>query len=156
MLLRSPPPKFTPAVVIKWLTCFHWHMNKHFFTSGYKMCLVIYANGNGGIKGTHISVYLQILHGPHDDQLDWPLSLNYWTSLRNDLDLPDDEEYNKPGGNGWGYPIFIKKSELNFNSSKNAQYLKDDKLYIRVTSKMPSSHKPWLEYTQCIVKLDAR
>ena len=63
------------------------------------------------------------------------------------LDFPDDEKYNKPGGNGWGYPTFIKQSELNFNSSKNAQYLKDDKLNIRVTSKMPSSHKPWLDYT---------
>ena len=45
-----------------------------FFTSnpGYRMALVIYPNGYGGCQGSHVSVFVQILHGPKDDQLVWP------------------------------------------------------------------------------------
>ena len=138
---------------------------EHFFTSGYKMRLVVYANGENDRKGSHLFVYLRILHGPHDDQLDWPLKGTFIIELLNQhedknhhrrtLNYPDDhtlecpgnEDINKPGGTGWGYLTFIEQSELDFNSSKNTQYLKDDKLYIRVTSKMTSDRKPWLDHT---------
>ena len=64
------------------------------------------------------------------------------------IDYPGDGEHCKPSGTSWGYPIFIKQSLLDFNSSEKIQYLKDDKLYIRVTPKtMVSSRKPWLDYT---------
>ena len=45
-----------------------------FFTSnpGYRMALVIYPNGHGSCQGSHVSVFVQILHGPKDDQLVWP------------------------------------------------------------------------------------
>ena len=133
------------------------HDSEHFFTSGYKMCLLVYANGYGDGEGTYFSVYLKILHGPHDDQLDWPLKGTFIIELLNQLednnhhgktiDYRGDGEYNKPGGYGLGYPRFIEQSELDFNSSKNTQYLKDNKLYIRVTPKIASSCKPWLDYT---------
>ena len=51
------------------------------------------------------------------------------------IDYPGDGEDCRPGGS-LGHPTFIKQSELDFNSSKNTQYLKDDKLFIRVTPKM--------------------
>ena len=132
------------------------HVSEPFFTSltGYKMCLEVYANGQGDGKGSHLSVYLKILHGPHDDQLEWPLKGTFIIELLNQLEdknhrretlnYPDDKEYCKPGGSGWGYDTFIKHS---VNPSKNTQYLKDDKLYIRVTPKMASDRKPWLDYT---------
>ena len=135
------------------------HYSEPFFTSptGYRMCLVVYPNGEGDRKGSHLSVFLKILHGPHDNQLDWPLNGAFIIELLNQLedrnhhrrtlDYPSDKDINKPGGTTWGYPTFLKQSELDFNSSKNTQYLKDDKLYIRVTSKMASSCKPWLDYT---------
>ena len=143
------------------------HDSEPFFTSltGNKMRLEVDANGNGDEEGSHLSVYLQILHGPHDDQLNWPLKGTFIIELLNQLEdrnhhrktlnypddhtleCPGDEDINKPGGDCWGYPAFIEQSKLDFNSSKNTQYLKDDKLYIRVTSKMASSHKPWLDYT---------
>ena len=131
------------------------HVSEHFFTSGYKMHLAVCANGEDDGEGTYISVFLRILHGPHDDQLDWPLKGTFIIELLNQLevknhhrttiDYPGDGEHCRPGGSGWGEPTFIEQSELNFNSSKNTQYLKDDKLNIRVTSNMPSSHKPWLD-----------
>ena len=121
------------------------------------MCLHVFANGHHNGEGSHLSVFLKILHGPHDDQLDWPLKGTFAIDLLNQLedknhhwmifDLPDGKEHHKPGGKGFGYETFIEQSELDFNSSKNTQYLKDDKLYIRVASKMASSCKPWLKYT---------
>ena len=129
-----------------------------FLTSltGYKVCLMIYANGCGIGKGSYLSVFMKILHGPHDDQLHWPLKGGFIIRLLNQLedrnhywitlDYPGDGECCRPGG-GLGFHTFIKQSELDFNSSRNTQYLKDDKLYIKVTSKISSSHKPWLDYT---------
>ena len=135
------------------------HSSEPFFTSitGYKMCLLVYASGNGDGEGSHLSVFLRILRGPHDDQLDWPLKGTFIIDLLNQLDdnnhhrttvnYPGDGEHGRSGGNGWGFHTFIKLSELDFNSSKNTQYLKDDKLYIKVTPNMASSCKPWLNYT---------
>ena len=122
------------------------HSSAPFFTSltGYKMCLLVYANGNGIGEGSHLSVFLKILHGPHDDQLVWPLNGSFVIELRNQLedknhhwgtiDYRGDGEHYRPGGS-FGHQTFIKQSELDFNLSKNTQYLKDDKLYIRVTPK---------------------
>ena len=42
-------------------------------THGYKMCIRVYANGNGDGAGTHVSVYLVLMRGIFDDDLKWPL-----------------------------------------------------------------------------------
>lgn len=39
---------------------------------GYNMQVKVYPNGNGTAKGTHISVFVCILEGVHDDRLSWP------------------------------------------------------------------------------------
>ena len=39
---------------------------------GYKMCLRVYANGKGDGAGTHVSVYVYLMRGEHDDKLTWP------------------------------------------------------------------------------------
>ena len=134
------------------------HDSEPFYTSltGYKMCLLVCANGEGDRKGSHLSVYLYILHGPHDDQLVWPLKGSFVIDLLNQrednnhhsltVNYLGDGEHSRPGGS-WGYPTFIKQSGLDFNLYKNTQYLKDDKLYIKVTPNMASSCKPWLNYT---------
>ena len=36
---------------------------------GYKMCLKVYVAGGGAGKGTHLSVFLYLMKGPHDDEL---------------------------------------------------------------------------------------
>ena len=41
--------------------------------NGYKMCLDAYAAGNGDGNGTHLSVYLSLVEGSHNDELTWPL-----------------------------------------------------------------------------------
>ena len=37
-------------------------------------------------EGSHLLVYLKILHGPHDDQLDWPLKGTFIIELLNQLE----------------------------------------------------------------------
>ena len=47
------------------------------YEGGYQMCLRVDAGGYGDGKGTHVSVYLHLMKGPHDDKLEksgyWPL-----------------------------------------------------------------------------------
>ena len=99
---------------------------------GYKMCLEVDANGDGSGEGTHVSVFICIMKGKHDDQLQWPfegdiiieplnwredkghhenlVSLKYWTST----------------GLGLGCPQFISHSFLSYNPTTNIEYLQDD------------------------------
>ena len=37
------------------------------------MCLNVDAAGNGDGEGTHLSVFLAVMKGSHDDELTWPL-----------------------------------------------------------------------------------
>ena len=39
---------------------------------GYKMCLSVYAKGIGPGKGTHVSVFANLMKGDFDDKLKWP------------------------------------------------------------------------------------
>lgn len=43
-------------------------------TSGYKLCIRLYLNGDGTARGTHISIFLVILRGSYDALLHWPFS----------------------------------------------------------------------------------
>ena len=45
----------------------------HFYThpNGYKMCLSVYAKGNGSGRSTHLSVFVCLMKGEFDDQLKW-------------------------------------------------------------------------------------
>ena len=41
------------------------------------MCLMVYVSGDGNGAGTHVSIYLFLMRGPYDDELQrldrWPL-----------------------------------------------------------------------------------
>ncbi|XP_066921418.1 TNF receptor-associated factor 4-like [Clytia hemisphaerica] len=64
----------------------------HFFTvNGYKGDLEVHLNGQGAGKNTHISVFFQILNGPYDDLLKWPIP---WKSYSFIL-LINDKEVDK-------------------------------------------------------------
>ena len=39
---------------------------------GYKLYLSVYCNGNRDGKGTHVSVYVHVMSGEHDYELEWP------------------------------------------------------------------------------------
>ena len=132
-------------------------MSPSFYTSpeGYHMCLQIYANGNGDGKQTHVSAYVPILKGKHDNTLKWPFVGNYFFELLNQLENKNHHimslnltasKHKAKVGPAWGYDTFIPHFMLSCDTSKRIQYLKDDALYFRLTVTQ-SDHKSWLDYT---------
>ena len=51
-----------------------WYSRPFFaFEEGYVVCLRVNAAGIDDGKGTHVSVYLHLMKGPYDDELEWPM-----------------------------------------------------------------------------------
>ena len=131
---------------------------------GYRMCIRVGANGSGRGKHTHISVFAYLMRGKNDDNLSWPFRGEVTFTLLNQLEdknhfthttkYPEDKD---DGGNrrvvdterskGYGYSSFIAHDRLGHNAAKNRQYLKDDCLYFRITTKTSDPVKPWLART---------
>ena len=113
---------------------------------GYKMCLTVYANGEGSGKGTHVSVYISLMRGDDDDNLKWPFKGTIKVSLLNQLedgqhhtsqlwlpDIPKDTCSERVTGKeraakGCGHHQFISHQDLQ-TVGKNCQYLKDNTLF---------------------------
>ena len=128
-----------------------WH-SLPFYThaQGYKMCLTVYANGRGGGEGTHVSVFAYLMRGEFDDNLKWPFQGSVVLQLCNQLEdkrhcghtisfreAVDPKATSRVTGGeraefGWGTPTLLAHNDLNFNSTNNCQYLKDDHLWFRI------------------------
>ncbi len=109
---------------------------------GYKMALEISAYGEGAGKGTHVSVYIRIMRGEYDDLLRWPLKASVTIQLISQL---NDAHYEmttpvyewtrvREGvvGVGWGWDRFVAHSDLEFNTQRRTEYLRNDRLNFRV------------------------
>ena len=166
------------------------HFNKHkqhkslyfsdpFVTheNGYKMQLRIDVNHDGY---GHIGVYVYLMKGPMDDILLWPFHGDVVVEL---LNWREDSGHHsgmiellanvsnsacsrvttgEQGSEAWGKSKFIKHSSLEYNPSKNTQYLQDDCLLFRVKEVIvhssefsqkcpkwqnPQTVSPYLEFT---------
>ena len=125
------------------------------------MCIRVDANGCGGGKGTHVSVYAYLICGENDDHLPWPFTGTVTVELLNQLE--DDNHISKKRpftvkiqeygqrvvkeekvSHGYGFPTYIPNSDLGYNAANNCQYLKDDCLYFRIMVAALSTSKPWL------------
>ena len=130
-----------------------WWSNPFFaFGDGYQMCLKVYAAGNGDGEGTHVSFFLYLMKGPHDDKLEqsghWPLRGTFIIELLNQLS--DNNHYSHMvqfhhnlnsvytnrvlegvKASGWGIPQFISHDIL-FHHSNNS-YHKSDFLIFRIS-----------------------
>jgi len=114
------------------------------------MCVRVDASGHGDGKGTHLSVFLVLMKGPHDDELKWPLREKFEIKLFNQISdsqhhsitLPFDDDTR---GNAdkrvtegekakfaWGRDRFISNEDL-YKTTPLHQSLKDDCLFIQVT-----------------------
>ena len=130
-----------------------WYSNT-FYThnNGYTMYLCVYAAGAGDGGGTHLSVFLCLTKGSHDDELTWPLTGKFEIKLLNQINdsehysknLPYDDsvpdknrnkvtENDKRGRHGWGYCRFISCEDLHKTTPK-CQYLKDDCFFFQITN----------------------
>ena len=125
---------------------------------GYKMCINVCANGDGEGKGSHISVFANLMKGDYDDNLEWPIQGKVTVTLLNQLQDSNHHTLivNCPKGEyekymqrvvmgdraelGYGHPTFIPHDDIKFKN-----YLKDDCLYFCVSADTPSPDpKPWL------------
>ena len=113
---------------------------------GYKICLKVYAGGNGDGEGTHLSVFLALMKGPHDDELTWPLRGAFEIKLLNQIkdskhcsmiltyDAGDVINRITEGDRvtmGWKYEKYISNGGLH-KVTPSCQYLKDDCLFFQV------------------------
>ena len=125
------------------------------FNEGYQVCLRVYADGFGDGKGTHVSVFLHVMKGAHDDNLEqsghWPLRGTFIIELLNQLSdkdhhsrkivfnthTDDDNTKRVTKGNraivGWGLHQFISLSTLDLLHNNDNGYFKNDTLYFRVS-----------------------
>jgi len=123
---------------------------------GYKMCLCVFVAGYGDGEGTHLSVSLCVMKGPHDDELTWPLRGKFKIKLLNQIS--DSEHHSKiltyddktPDDNarrvtesdkadGWGFHRFISNEDLHKTTkfrktNTTCQYLKDNSIYFKITN----------------------
>ena len=142
-----------------------WY-SQGFYTTpgGYKMCLSVFCNGNGGAANHYLSCFIHLLSGEYDDTLEWPFRGEVTIELLNQLEDKNHEkelfyfnnssplEYRirvrgKDVGRGGGLQQFMPHTELSFKPTLNRQYLKDDSLYFRVSVKATSKTRPWLVVT---------
>ena len=110
-------------------------------TNGYKMVLALYANGSGSGEGSHVSLFLKLMKGPNDDQLQWPYRWKYQLTIVSptggheksrtfDPAAPgcSSGPWEKPASTyntGCGKAQFLAHTELQ-------QYLKQDQMLITV------------------------
>ena len=128
-----------------------WHSPPFYtYTRGYKMCLKVYANGEGDGKGTHVSVYANVMRGAFDGNLKWPFQGRVVLQLCNQLEdkrhcahtisfneTTDPKAISRVTNgeraeSGWGTQTLIAHNDLNFKQVSNCQYLKDDCLHFQV------------------------
>ena len=117
---------------------------------GYKLQLKVDANGDGSGKGTHLSLYVFLLKGEYDDQLQWPFNANITVQLLNwSGDSSHEEETinhhtapleyrtrvteggTAPGGRGYGQ--FISHSVLESVTS-DTKYINEDSICFRIVN----------------------
>ena len=107
---------------------------------GYKMCLKVNPNALGECPSSHVSVFIKLLHGPHDDQLHWPFVGSVRIELLDQLTGRDHHCYQllfhkedrKFPGNHLGKTRFISHASLLGEGAGHACYLKDGRMYFRI------------------------
>ena len=119
---------------------------------GYKMCLKVYSNGDDSSAGTHVSVFVTLLRGEHDDNLLWPFrgcitlqlcnrredtghlnrTFNFVDSLGDDV--PRRVTEGERAAAGWGWNHFTPHTALYYNASKNTEFLMNNTLKFQVTA----------------------
>ena len=118
---------------------------------GYQMYMKVFPNGFNtvGAHGSHVSVWVPLMKGDHDDHLNWPVKGTLTVQLLNQLSDDNHSELVKFQFDGFGVECqrvrqrstarsgvwcfqFIPHKKLSHDSDKRCQYLKDDCIFFRV------------------------
>ena len=119
-----------------------------FYTSkgGYKVTLCVYPNGNGSSKGTHVSVFMCLMKGANDNNLQFPMTgiftvqvmnwngdnQHFEQSIQFDDNTPVEYRERAVTGErarGLGTHQLMSHNEL---TSSNKQYLHEDKMCFKI------------------------
>ena len=123
----------------------------HTAKCGYKLKLVVDADGADSGNGTHVSTGVFVMKGENDDNLDWPVNFDVTVQL---LNLREDkrrveriasfndctmldcrqrmlEDIMSPYG--MFHYQFISHTDLEYNSDKGTEYLRNDSLCFHVS-----------------------
>lgn len=132
---------------------------------GYRMCVIVEAQGVSKAKGAYVSIYAHLMRGEYDDNLPWPLVGTVTFELLNQLGNhshrkqtcnfpPDDKDNHRVtdkdiANTGYGCPKFVSHAKLGIGGAqevpKDVQYLKGDAIYLRVSVEAPDSvNHDWL------------
>ena len=136
---RHPRAKFTMTNFDKYKSDNDIWYSPRFYTHpyGYKMCLQVHANGSASGRGTHLSVFVCLMQGEFDDQLEWPFQRDITVKV---VDQKKDRDHvvhtfysgkapsercervmtKERTNNGWGIGQFLSHDEL------QPEYLMDD------------------------------
>ena len=125
------------------------YLSLPFYThsQGYKLCLVVDANGSGSGKNTHVSIGAIIMRGEHDQHLQWPFIGDIEFEL---LNWKEDRKHHKETltidinsgciqvtdrmyGSFNGIPQFVSHSSLLYNSATNTEYMQNNCLRLRAS-----------------------
>ena len=153
-----PPPDIVMSDFAKHKRDGDWWDSPPFYShiGGYKLCIVVVANGWGDGKGTCVGVLLYMMRGEYDDNLKWPFKGEIRVQLLNQrgdkwhfeqallrlshysLEHFDVNTYAKVVGReraelGWGPAWFLPHADLAYNPAKGCQYLRNDCLKFRIT-----------------------
>lgn len=123
---------------------FHWESTPFYsFPKGYKFDVTIYPHGTSRCMGTHLSIYVCLLRGEYDDQLEWPFHGAVFVELYNyntrswdskpevEFEESDNVKFTgKPEDSrsnpGLGFPNWVLLDELDM------QYCHNDMVRFRV------------------------
>ena len=127
-----------------------WYTNSFYtYSEGYKMCLRVNPAGYSDGKGTHLSMFLYVMRGIHDDKLTWPLKGTFDIKLLNQLSDSEHllvtitfDKYTKQYGCrivigdratfGWGQRYQLISNEDLHKTTPTCQFLKDDCVYFEI------------------------
>ncbi len=120
-----------------------------FFTSknGFKFKIFVIPNGTGSGEGTHVTVGLNLMKGPNDDDLQFPVAGIFTFTLMNWKEdkhhvtiffeytdtMPDINKVRVTKGDtggSWGASCFLPHSDLTLTDK---QYVKDDKMCFKIS-----------------------
>ena len=122
------------------ITCIY---SPDFYTSeeGYRMRLCLYMDGHREGINSHVSLFLVIMEGKHDDHLTWPVKLNATFTL---LNMSNSNDRMDTFERGFNRP-FMEQSEqkdgfVQFVGQQYVEnnYIKDGAIFIKCTCKVQS------------------
>ena len=126
-----------------------WSPSFYTHPGGYKMCVRVLAHGLGARAGTHVSLFVHLMAGRNDDNLEWPFRGEVTAVLVNQrkesshlsttLHFQDGVVSSRRvvgqerSSMGKGINNIVDHSDLGYNRERDTEYLKNDCLKFRIT-----------------------